>query len=164
MLRNSALVLSDKQARKAEKLGVSLQELFLDQNELINRKVRAISGIDIDFTPQREHLRKQFRDLYALAEKTDASFLGAVKAQETKQINGLNHLEKRLLKAQKRKLRDHVNRLVALQGELFPNGSLQERTRNFAACYLELGSQWVPSVLGAFDPLHPEFSILIYER
>ncbi len=164
MLRNSALVLSEKQARKAKKLGVSLRELFLEQNELINRKVRAISEIDIDFTPQRDHLREQFRGLYDLAEKTDASFLGAVKAQETKQINGLNHLEKRLLKAQKRKLRDHVNRLVALQGELFPNGSLQERTRNFAGCYLELGNQWVPSVLGAFEPLDPDFSILIYEH
>ncbi|MBC2840156.1 bacillithiol biosynthesis cysteine-adding enzyme BshC [Robiginitalea sp. SC105] len=162
MLRNSALLLSEKQADKAAKLGVTLPELFLEEHELINRKIRQISDIDIDFSPQREHLKKQFRDLYGLAEKTDPSFLGAVKAQEVKQLKGLDHLEKRLLKAQKRKLRDHVNRLTALKGALFPNGNLQERTRNFSDFYMELGNRWVPSLLDAFEPLEPDFTVLIY--
>ena len=77
-------------------------------------------------------MEEQFVHLYDLAEKTDQSFLGAVKAQETKQKNGLDTLEKRLLKAQKRKFDDHVVRLTALQNLLFPNSSLQERQLNFS--------------------------------
>lgn len=163
LLRNSALVVAEKQAGKAKRLGVGLQELFMEEDQLVNRKVRQISDIEIDFGPQRKHLVEQFRGLYELAEKTDASFLGAVKAQEVKQLKGLDRLEKRLLKAQKRKLQDHVKRLLALQGDLFPNGNLQERTQNFSEFYTELGDRWVPLLLEGFDPLHPDFAILIYQ-
>jgi bacillithiol biosynthesis cysteine-adding enzyme BshC len=164
LLRNSAIFISEKQETKARKLHLSLPELFLDQNDLINRKIRQISNIDIDFTPQRDHLKKQFEALYRLAEQTDQSFMGAVKAQEVRQLKGLDHLEKRLLKAQKRKLKDHVNRLTALQNELFPGGSLQERNRNFAELYLEFGETWVPQLIESFDPLDLRFSIFLYPQ
>lgn len=162
LLRNSALVLSEKQAGKADKLGVALPELFLKKNRLINRKIRQISNIDIDLGPQRTHLKKQFEALYALAKDTDPSFLGAVAAQEKKQLHGLDHLEKRLLKAQKRKLADHVQRLSALHESLFPSGSLQERNRNFAEAYQALGPQWPEVLLEAFNPLGSDFNLLIY--
>ncbi|NNF18328.1 MAG: bacillithiol biosynthesis cysteine-adding enzyme BshC, partial [Flavobacteriaceae bacterium] len=110
-LRNSVLMISDKQAGKAERLKVKATDLFLKQSSLINKKIREISNIDIDFGPQREQLVQQFSGMYELAEKTDKSFLGAVKAQEVKQLKGLDNLEKRLLKAQKRKLSDQVSRL-----------------------------------------------------
>ncbi|MDG1572547.1 bacillithiol biosynthesis cysteine-adding enzyme BshC [Robiginitalea sp. M366] len=162
LLRNAALVLSEKQVGKAEKLGVSLQELFLDKNRLINRKIREISNIDIDFTPQREHLQQQFKALYHLADQTDPTFLGAVKAQEVKQLKGLDKLEKRLLKAQKHKLADHVERLSELHHALFPYGNLQERSRNFAEAYLEIGADWPGILLDHFEPLGGEFTLLIY--
>ena len=46
-----------------------------------------------------------------LVKQTDASYEGAVAAQQQKQFNGIDHLEKRLLRAQKRKLKDQVERL-----------------------------------------------------
>ena len=101
-----------------------------------------------------------FEAMYALAEKTDATFLGAVKAQEVKQLKGLDHLEQRLLKAQRLKLKDEVSRLVALQNELFPLKSLQERTINFSEFYLEYGDQLINELKENLDPLSHEFSIL----
>src|SRR5690606_4273520 len=79
LLRNSALIENAKQNEKRKKLNISRAELFLKQHELINRKVRQISNIDIDFREQKEHLVRQFQHLYELAEKTDKSFLNAVK-------------------------------------------------------------------------------------
>lgn len=162
LLRNSALLISEKQRLKAARLGLGMPELFLPQNQLVDKKVRELSKIAIDFSPQREQLKKQFKALYGLAAETDPSFLGAVKAQEVKQLKGLDHLEKRLLKAQKRKLKDQLARLVALQSDLFPGGSLQERSRNFAEFYLETGAHWNAGLLGSFDPLAHEFSVITY--
>jgi hypothetical protein len=93
---------------------------------------------------------------------TDESFIGAVNAQEKKQLNGLSNLEKRLLKAQKRKLYDMVERIKMLQNELFPNQSLEERTKNFSEFYIELGSNLIPLLLAALDPLHLEFTVIEY--
>ena len=162
MLRNSVLVISDKQGRKLEKLKVEVKDLFMSQNSLINKKIREISNIDIDFTPQRDHLKQQFSQLYDIASQTDHSFLGAVKAQEVKQLKGLDHLEKRLLKAQKRKLQDHVTRLASLQNELFPGQGLQERQQNFSDLYLELGEDLVPALLDKLQAFPKDFLVLRY--
>ena len=129
---------------------------------LINKKVKEISDISIDFSAQKVFLKEQFLDLKELAKQTDTSFIGAVKAQEKKQLNGLNNLEKRLLKAQKRKLSDVVSRIESLQNQLFPNQSLEERTRNFSEIYLELGTDLIPNLLEALQPLKLEFTVLEY--
>lgn len=162
LLRNSALIQTDKQDEKRRKLNISNKELFLKQHELINKKVRQISNIDIDFSPQREHLVEQFRQMYELAEKTDPTFLGAVKAQEVKQLKGLEKLEKRLLKAQKRKLEDEVTRITALQNELFPNQSLQERHDNFSEFYLEYGDAFIAELFKELQPLDHNFKIISF--
>lgn len=160
LLRNSALVVQAKQGVKLKKLGIPLKDLFLPQSSFINKRIREISNINIDFTDQKEQLVTQFKALYDLAKQTDVSFLGAVKAQEVKQTKGLNNLEKRLLKAQKRKLKDEVVRIVALQNALFPGGSLQERNTNFSELYLELGEDCIPTLMKALEPLSGTFTIV----
>ena len=105
-------------------------------------------------------LKQQFDSLKELAKQTDVSFVGAVNAQEAKQLKGLDNLENRLLKAQKRKLTDEVNRLKMLQNELFPNNSLEERTRNFSEIYLEFGESLIPMLLKVLEPLKLEFLVI----
>ncbi|MEZ4796087.1 MAG: bacillithiol biosynthesis cysteine-adding enzyme BshC [Flavobacteriaceae bacterium] len=160
LLRNSVLIKTAKQSEKLNKLGVSINELFLNQEELINQQVKKLSIIDIDFSTQKEHLQNQFKALYKLAEETDKSFLGAVAAQEKKQLKGLTNLEKRLLKAQKRKLNEQISRITEIQNQLFPGQSLQERNLNFSELYLEFGDQLVQQLMLNLEPLKGEFLIL----
>jgi len=162
LLRNSALVITEKQHRKLTKMNLSTEDLFSKQNSFINKKIREISNIDIDFSPQKEWLQEHFKSLHELAIQTDPSFLGAVKAQEKKQLKGLNHLEKRLLKAQKRKLKDHVVRMTEIQNELFPGQSLQERKLNFSELYLEYGAALIPALMKVLQPLKHEFTMISY--
>lgn len=162
MLRNSVLLITEKQKKKLDKLNISIDEIFYKQEVLINKKVKEISEVNIDFTNQKLFLQEQFKALKKVALKTDKSFEGAVNAQEKKQLNGLQKLEKRLLKAQKRKLTNEVERVKAIQNELFPNQSLEERSRNFSEYYLELGDNLIPMLLEALDPLKQQFTIVEY--
>mgnify|MGYP001823351585 FL=1 len=68
LLRNSALLLSEKDNKKILNLGLQPADLFLKQNTLINKRIREISNIDIDFSEQKKHLKLQFEALYRLAE------------------------------------------------------------------------------------------------
>ncbi|WP_345276767.1 bacillithiol biosynthesis cysteine-adding enzyme BshC [Litoribaculum gwangyangense] len=160
LLRNSVLIQTEKQSEKLKRLHISHEDIFLNQDELVSKKVKEISSIDIDFSTQKEYLVNQFQDLYKLAKQTDNSFLGAVKAQEVKQIKGLENLEKRLLKAQKRKLDDEVSRITIIQNELFPNASLQERNTNFSEFFLEYGENLIPTLVECLEPLNSEFIVL----
>ena len=161
LLRNSALVVTEKQAKKADKLSLSWQDLFSKQVDLLNEKTKQISVFPIDFSIQKELLKKQFSYLENIANQTDKSFIGAVKAQEVKQIKGLENLEKRLLKAQKRKYTETLERITDLQNELFPNRSLQERQNNFSEFYLENGGSLIEKLLSELKPLEKEFNIII---
>lgn len=161
LLRNSALLATEKQVKKIDKLGLTWSNLFSKQNDLVNMKTAQLSEFPIDFSIQKEHLHKQFERLFEIAHQTDKSFLGAVKAQEAKQIKGLENLEKRLLKAQKRKFYETLERITDLQNELFPNQSLQERQTNFSEFYLENGENLIEKLMQELKPLDTNFEILI---
>ena len=116
--------------------------------------------LPVDFSEQKNHLKKQFEQLYALAKQTDGSFLGAVAAQEKKQLKGLSNLEKRLLKAEKRTYKDHINKALLLQSTFFPNGNLQERVLNFSTFYAIYGSDFIQKLKSELDPFQQGFAVI----
>ena len=160
IVRNSVVLITEKQLKKASALHLNWANLFQKQPNLINEKTRQLSEFPIDLSALKQQLRQQFKSLQELTFKTDRSFEGAVKAQETKQIKGLDQLEKRLLKAQKRKLADSLGRITSLQNELFPNQSLQERQANFSEFYLEKGTDLIPLLLAKTKPLSTDFTLI----
>ena len=160
LVRNSVLLTTEKQVHKADKLNLSWADLFSNQQELFNTKTRAFSTFNIDFSEQKEHLKQQFEKLLIIANQTDKSFIGAVKAQQTKQIKGLENLEKRLLKAEKRVHAEKLERIIELQNELFPNQGLQERKLNFSEFYIDLNHLLIDKLFRGLKPLEPNFSII----
>ena len=162
LLRNSVLLYSEKQKNKTLKLNLNVTDLFLNREKLINQKIQQLSKINLDLSFLKKKLEEQFIFLKDLSEKTDKSFIGAVRAQEKKQINGINKLEKRLHKAQKRVYKDELNRLTHLHDQLFPNDQLQERNFNFFTFYHEIGHKMIPILLNALDPLNTNFTLIKY--
>ena len=161
LLRNSALLATEKQALKADKLELSWNDLFLKQFDLKDKITKKESRFILDFSKQKDTLKAQFDALREMASKTDPSFIGAVNAQETKQIKGLTNLEKRLIKAEKKQYADTLNRVTVLQDELFPNQSLQERTANFSAFYLEDGKVIIQKLFAVLKPLEHRFEVVV---
>jgi bacillithiol biosynthesis cysteine-adding enzyme BshC len=161
LVRNSVLLATEKQSKKADKLNLRWTDLFSQQMDLVNKQTAQLSDFSIDMSPLKEQLKHQFEALHLITAQTDASFTGAVKAQETKQLKGLENLEKRLLRAQKRKLADVLERVTDLQNELFPNKSLQERQSNFSEFYLENGENLIPTLMEQLKPLEQNFTITI---
>ncbi len=160
MLRNSALLGTQKQIKKLDKLNLSWADLFLKQKELVNNKINLLSENKFNFEQQKIFLNQQFEKLVTIANQTEKSFIGAVKAQESKQIKGLENLEKRLLKAEKQKHSEELVRITDLQNELFPNESLQERQANFSEFYLEFGCALIEKLVSNLNPFSKNFEII----
>lgn len=160
LVRNSVLLATTKQVQKADKLNLSWVDLFSNQQELFDNKTKEFSKFKIDFSEQKEHLKQQFGKLQEIANQTDKSFIGAVNAQQTKQIKGLENLEKRLLKAEKRVHAEKLELILLLQNELFPNQGLQERKANFSEFYLDTSRALIEKLLDGLDPLEPNFTII----
>ena len=82
LLRNSVQVVSEKQAKKLSSLNISYEEIFLKQHKLLAKKVKENSDIEFNFEDANELLTQQFLALRRVANETDASFVGAVDAQQ----------------------------------------------------------------------------------
>ena len=162
--RNSALIIDFKLSKKIKNLNIDLKDLFMEKNTLINKKVREISNIDLDLSFLKNKLDKQFKYLNELVEKTDYSFKGSVYAEFKKQTASIDKLEKRLLKAQRKKLSDHVSRLSIIYEKLFPNGSIQERKVNFTTFFQIYGEQFINELFKILDPLSNKFDVIIFDE
>lgn len=163
LVRNSVLLVTEKQALKLDKLELSWNEIFMSQKSLSDKKTKEFSAFTIDFSEQKAILQKQFEALHQIALQTDKSFTGAVKAQEKKQIQGLENLEKRLLKAERKNHASKLERIFEIQNELFPNKSLQERTQNFSTFASEVDDfeSFILKIQFKLNPLAQNFTQII---
>ena len=149
-----------KQVKKLHNLDISFEEMFMEQHLLLAKKVQENSDIQFSFADATELLTQQFLALRRIANDTDVSFIGAVDAQQRKQLKGLENLEKRLLRAEKRKHFLLINRIKSLQDQLLPNKSLEERQRNFSEYYLAHGHDLIIALKESLKPLEQAFTIL----
>ena len=105
----------------------------------------------MELTDFKALLDEQFNLLQERSKNTDRSFEGAVQAQRQKQMNGLDKLEKRLLLAQKRVLKDEIQRISVLYELFYPLGKPQERVENFSTFYSDYGSRFMEIVYTEFQ-------------
>lgn len=159
LLRNSVLLVTQKQKQKAAALELTWEDLFLKSSMLKHKKTLELSAHKLDFSAQKEHLKSQFDALLNMSFKTHKSFLGAVKAQERKQIKGLEHLEKRLIKAEMKIQEDALQRILFLKNELFPKDGLQERVLNFSEFYENYGFKMIENLKNNLNPFSTNFHI-----
>ncbi len=160
VLRNSALIYTARQREKLEKLGLEVKDLFTPLHQLKSQLAAANAPVDPELEPYQAKLEKMFDELEDVAHLTDKSMLGAVNAQRQKQLNGLDKLRKKLIRAEKRKHSEKMQRLEDIYRQLFPEGSLQERHDNFTACYEEYGDAWLNVLLEKLDPLDFRLALL----
>ena len=145
---------------KSKKLDVKYDDFFLSKNALTTKKVIEASKINLDLSFLKKQLIKQFKYLEDIASATDNSFLGAVFAQKAKQLKGIEKLEKRLIKAQKNKIANELERLLILRAKFFPDSNLQERVENFSSLYVEKGTQFFDLLLDSFEPINHDFAFI----
>lgn len=160
VLRNSVLWIDQKRQKKMEDLGLKLKEIFQPLHEIKKQYVKERAPVDAELTPYEQKLQRIFDELEDVAHLTDRSMLGAVNAQRQKQLNGLENLKKKLIKAEKRKHSVDMDKLERVYYQLFPNGSLQERHDNFTTYYCEFGDDFIKTLLEKLDPLDFRFVVV----
>ena len=159
IVRNSVLVLNEKQRSKLEKLNLNSSDLFKPLHQILNENVMENSDLEIDFEKYEKEIQHIFSELKTKAIQTDSTFENMVNAQQKRQLDGLAKMRKRLIKAEKIKNSERVERIEKLYFELFPNGNLQERTMNFSEFWLEYGKGFVKEI---YDEIHPfDFRLII---
>ena len=159
-IRNSALLVSKQQEQKWMKLGMSNKDFLRPLVEVFDEFALKNGEDKPDFQNLYDQLSQQFNVLKKHAEATDPSFMSAVEAQRSKQNKGLKNLEKRWLRAQKKRYIQSIRRLEEQYREVNPNGKMQERHLNFASFYNEFGTKFKYELFDSLDPMTQGFYVI----
>jgi uncharacterized protein YllA (UPF0747 family) len=154
--RNFAIVKTQKQAERAEKLGLSLADLFQDELTLRRSFVAGRTVHQLDTSSELKALQPILDTLAARAKAIDPTLEASVLAEQARWTKGLERLAKKMKRAEERNQGDEVRQVLALKEALFPAGEWQERHTNF----LEFASdhpEFISDLLQTFDPLNFEF-------
>ncbi|SOE22165.1 bacillithiol biosynthesis cysteine-adding enzyme BshC [Spirosomataceae bacterium TFI 002] len=157
--RNFALVLSNRNQEFQQKIGLSDKELFLTEHEQQQLWVRNNSQKPIVLSDEKEKIASIFEDLKSLSTSIDVTLGSTSDAFETKTLNLIDSLEKKILRAEKKNHGEKMGQISKLKANLFPGGGLQERKDNLIE-FLSENPDFIVDLVERFAPLSYKFNIL----
>lgn len=128
--RNSVILLNEKSIKKLHKIPLKLDDIFKAKDEIIKQKVMQNTEVEIDFNALKTNIQNIYLFIKKEAIKTDKTFINLVNAHEHKQLKSFEKLQKRLIKAEKKKQSEKVYQIESIFQEIFPNNIPQERIKN----------------------------------
>jgi bacillithiol synthase len=160
VLRNSFLVLSTAHRVLLNELGFETSDIFKSDTELLNELVRRESVNPVSLSEEKGELNSFYQQLHETALKTDASLAEHVNALQAKAIRKLEALEKKMLRAEKRKFEAEKHRIQKLKAREFPGGNLQERVENLAGFYARYGPAFIENIYRNSLSLEQQFTVV----
>ncbi|GAC1705785.1 MAG: bacillithiol biosynthesis cysteine-adding enzyme BshC [Flavisolibacter sp.] len=164
ILRNSVLIVEQKWQQKIKKLNISVQDLFQQADSLVNHLVQKRSTNRVTLNGNFEKAADLYDQIKIQAGAIDPTLSVHVEALRARSIKTLQQLEKKMIRAQKRKFSVEQRQIQVLKAALFPDKSLQERVENIAAYYSKWGPSVIDELYNAVPALDPNFTVLTDQR
>ncbi|MBL0183315.1 MAG: bacillithiol biosynthesis cysteine-adding enzyme BshC [Chitinophagaceae bacterium] len=160
VLRNSFLIAENKHSAAAKKSGFTISDLFKTEQELMNELVKRESKLQLNLDKERTVLEEFYTKLRTTAGAVDITLQRHTETLHKKALDKLEALEKKMLRAEKKKFEAQQRQLHKLKEQLFPHNSLQERIENFMPFYAKWGSGFIDAVYKNSLALEQEFVII----
>jgi len=160
VLRNSFMIVEKKWQERISKLGFTIEDFFLSQQELLNRIVMNESKNEVKLNGSLTELEKMYESFKKQASAVDSTLEKHVEALKLRTVHRLQELEKKMLRAEKRKFTDQQRQINTIKEHLFPGNGLQERHDNLGYYYAKWGRDFIHALYEHSLNLEQEFVIL----
>jgi bacillithiol biosynthesis cysteine-adding enzyme BshC len=160
ILRNSFLLVERQWMEKLTHAGFAIPDLFRGVDELVNELVRRDSSNTLTLETEIAAANSYYEALKTLSRPVDPTLEQHINALQARAVEPIKTLEKKLLKAERRKFGDQRRQLGALKAALFPHDNLQERVENFMPWYAALGPGFIRALYQHSPVLEQEFVVL----
>lgn len=158
--RQSVQWINAYQGKHRKQLGFSVGDVFRSEVALV-REYLTRNGNDnwhtTEETAAMEGIITQLKEKAQVLDPTLRSSADAVLAKVRYQ---LQVLEKKMLRAEKRKMQEQLQKIYMLKASIFPGNRLQERTDNFSGYYAAWGNDFFDAIYKAIKPLEAKFIVI----
>jgi bacillithiol synthase len=160
VLRNSFMVANPEALALAENLALYDKDLFRSAEGLLKQLVERGSKNQLSLKAEKQDLEELYKKIEGVASAIDVSLNAHTKSLAVAAMHKIEVLEKKMLKAEKRKFEAEQRQLHKLRGMLFPNEQLQERVDNFITYYARWGTGFLQTIYVHSAALEQKLCIL----
>ncbi len=143
VLRNSFLIIEKNHRELLAKLNFTPADLFKPEEELMNELVKRDSTVQLTLENEKQSLVNFYQFLQKTSGAVDVSLIKHTQNLQVNTLKKIEALEKKMLKAAKRKFEAQQRQLHKLKMQLFANNSLQERVENIMPYYAKWGNGFI---------------------
>ena len=162
-LRNSFLLMRQKQAEQWTAMQFEEQDLFKPIHDLEIAFVKKHASDALDLQDQMSHLTTLYTTIKNEVVKVDPT-LGAHAENLAQQAKAKLHtLEKKMLRAERRKQAVDIQRIHRIKKELFPQDNLQEREAHFSKWVGHYDLSWIETIMEHSKGLESRFRIIQFD-
>ena len=159
LLRNSFLIVEKKWQERITKLGFNAEDFFFSEQELMNLLVQRESEQEVKLNGTFTDTEQLYESIKKHVARVDSTLAKHVDALKTQSLHRLQELEKKMLRAEKRKFSDHQRQIHTIKEKLFPTGGLQERYDNVLEFYAKWGREFISKLYEHSLGLEEEFVV-----
>ncbi len=161
ILRNSFMVINTKTKALLDKLRLDIPDIFLPLEELQERLVKRESNLQLHLDKEKESLTQLYSVIQQPAIAIDITLTKHVEALKVSALKRIEDLEKKMLKAEKKKFDAQLRQLQKLKNILFPGNALQERIDNLLPFYAQWGPVFIDAIYDNSKGVDGEFCVLV---
>ena len=159
-LRNSFLLINQKQATQWSSMQFDDQDFFKPILDLEVAYVKKHAKEALHLNDQMESLTNLYTVIKNEVVKVDPT-LGAHAENLAHQAKAkLEELEKKMVRAERRKQAVAIQRIHRIKKELFPQDNLQERVENFSKWVGQYDQSWIETIMEHSTGLESKFRIV----
>ena len=160
ILRNSFLVIEKERKKARVKLKLEIKDLFKKETDLLNALVKRESILQLSLDKEKKALGNLYNQMKNISGIVDPTLSVHTEALKAKAMHKIESLEKKLLKAERKKFEASQRQLHKLLDQLFPQGNLQERIDNILPYYARFGKAFIEKIYENSLPLEQKFCII----
>jgi len=160
VLRNSFLWVEERFSLLVSRLGLNVSDLFKSENEILTQLVKRDSEVQLSLEKEKKSIHEFYSQLRNTAGAVDTTLQPHTEALEKLALRKIEALEKKMLRAEKKKFEAQQRQLQQLKTQLFPHNNLQERIENVMPFYAKWGKDFISILLANSLSLQQEFMII----
>jgi bacillithiol biosynthesis cysteine-adding enzyme BshC len=162
-LRNSFLLIRQKQAEQWDAMQFEEQDLFMPILDLEIAYVKKHATQALDLQDQINSLTALYTNIKKEVVKVDPT-LGTHAENLAHKANAkLLELEKKMVRAERRKQSVAIQRIHRIKKEIFPLDNLQEREEHFSSWVGQYGLSWIDTIMEHSKGLESRFRVIKFD-
>ena len=138
-------------------------DLFDSKEEIFNAWVLRNSKRRLLLEDEKNSIASYYDGIEKLSAEVDVTLQDHVKSLKSKSLDGLHNLEKKIIRAEKRKYIEQGEKINNLKKTLFPLNNLQERVDNILPFYATYGNEIIKQLYIYSKGLDQQFCFLTEE-